>query len=336
MAGGIKGLTKIQLGAEATAGTAVAATALLRGAYAPPDDQRAVTFPAEDIGYISGVDRTYVPYLLGRLELPEREATFEQLPYTFAAGIKNVVTGVADGVGAGKIYAYPMPTTSTNTIKTYTIESGDNQQAEEMEYAFVSEFTLSGQERQALMVKDTWQGRQWSTTNFTGAIAVPSVEEILFQKTKLYIDAVAGTLGTTLISSSLLAMTLSVRTGWTPNFTGDGNLYFTDIEHIAEQTEVLLNVTLRHNATAVSEKAAWRAQTARQLRLQIDGSALTAGTGYSAKALRIDLAGKWERFEPLSERNGMMVSNGIFRARYNSTASLFANLTVVNALASLT
>jgi hypothetical protein len=336
MAGGIKGFTKIQLGAEATAGTAVPATALLRGAYAPADDQRQVTFPAEDIGYLSGVDRTYVPYLLGRLELPEREATFEQLPYTLAAGIKNVTTGVADGVGAGKIYAYPMPTTTANTIKTYTIESGDNQQAEEMEYSFVSEFTLSGQERQALMVKDTWQGRQWSTTSFTEAIAVPSVEEILFQKAKLYIDAVSGTLGTTLVSSSLLAMNLSVRTGWTPNFTGDGNLYFTDIEHIADQMEVLLNVTLRHNATAVSEKAAWRAQTARQLRLQIDGSALTPGTSYSAKALRIDLAGKWERFEPLSERNGMMVSSGIFRARYNATANLFANLTVVNTLASLT
>jgi hypothetical protein len=335
MAGGIKGLSKIQLGAEGTAGTAVPATTVLRAAFAAPDDQRPLTFPAEDIGYLSGVDRSYTPYLLGRIAIPAREATFEQLPYTLAAGIKNVVTGVADGVGAGKIYAYPLPTTAVNTIKTYTLESGDNQQAEELEYGFVSEFTIAGETQGALMVNDTWQGRQWTPASFTAALAAPDTEPILFQKGKLYIDAVAGTLGNTLISSTLLGMTLSVKTGWTPNFTGDGELYFTDIEHVAEQMEVLLNVTFRHNATAVSEKAAWRAQTARQLRLAFTGSALAAGTGFSAKTFRADLAGKWERFEPLGERNGMMTSTGIFRARYNATADLFANLTVVNALASL-
>jgi hypothetical protein len=130
-------------------------------------------------------------------------------------------------------------------------------------------------------------------------------------------------------------MSLAVKTGWVPNFTADGELYYTDLEHVKDQMEVLLNITLRHNAAAVTEIANWRAQTARQLRIQINGSALDQGTSYNSKALRIDLAGKWERFEPIGERNGMMVSNGIFRARYNATANLFANITVVNALASL-
>jgi hypothetical protein len=335
MAGGIKGLSKIQIGAEGTAGTAVPATTVMRSAFAAPDDQRPLTFPTEDIGYLSGVDRSYIPYLAGRLAIPAREATFEQLPYTLAAGIKNVVTGVADGVGGGKIYAYPLPLLSANTISTYTIESGDNQQAEEMEYSFVSEFTIAGETQGALMINDTWQGRQWTPAAFTGALSAPDVEPILFQKGKLYIDAVGGTLGNTLISSTLMGMTLSVKTGWVANFTGDGELYFTNIEHVADQMEVLLNITFRHNATAVTEKANWRAQTARQLRLAFTGSALAAGTAYSAKTFLIDLAGKWERFEPLGERNGMMISTGIFRARYNATADLFANLTAVNALASL-
>lgn len=336
MTGGIKGFSKIQLGGEVTPGSAVAATTVLRSSFAGPDDQRVVTFPDEDIGYVSGVDQTYVPYLLGRLAIPERRATFEQLPYTLAAGIKSVVTGVADGAGSGKIYAYPMPfDTYPSLPKTYTLEAGDNQQAEEMEYGFVSEFTLSGEERQPLMISDVWQGRQWSPTTFTAGQTAPAIEEIQFQKGKLFIDAVGGTLGATQVSATFLAMNLAVKTGWIPNFTGDGNLYYTDIEHVRDQMEVLLNITLRHNASAVSEKASWRAQTARKLRLAFEGSALTAGTTYSYKTLRIDLAGKWERFEPISERNGMMVSNGIFRARYDATANLFANLTVVNTLASL-
>lgn len=334
---GIKGFSKVQIGAEATPGTAVPATTILRGAFAAPDDQRQVVFPAENIGYVSGVDRSYIPALGGSITIPEREATFEQLPYTFAAGIKNVVTGVADGVGAGKIYAYPWPTTSANTVKTYTIESGDNQQAEEMEYAFVREFTLTGQPQGALMLTDTWEGRQWTKANFTGALSAPSVEEILFQKGKLYIDAVGGTIGSTQVSSTLLGMTLTGRTGWQSNYTGDGELYFTDIEHTQEAMELLLNITFRHNASAVAEKDNWKAQTARQIRLAFEGSTLaTPGTTYSKKTLHLDMAGKWERFEPLSDRDGMMISTGIFRARYNSTAALFANFTVVNSLVSLT
>jgi len=336
MAGGIKGLSKVQLGGETTPGTAVAATTIMRGAFAAPDDQRSIVFPDEDIGYLSGVDRTYTPYLLGRLEIPEREATFEQLPYTFAAGIKSVTAGVADGVGDGKIYEYPMPTNSYPALpKTYTLESGDNQQAEEMEYGFVSEFVLSGQERQAMTIRDVWQGRQWSPAAFTAGQSAPDTEPILFQKAKLYIDAVDGTLGNTLVSSSLLAMTCSVKTGWIPNFTGDGELYFTDIEHVRDQMEVLLNITLRHNVTAVNEKAAWRNEVPRQIRLAVNGSAFDAGTSYSNKTLLIDLAGKWERFEPLAERNGMMVSAGVFRARYNAVANMFARFTVVNTLVSL-
>lgn len=337
MAGGIKGFSKIQLGAEGTPGTAVPATTVLRSSFAGPDDQRPVTFPDEDLGYVSGVDQTYVPYLLGRLAIPERRATFEQLPYTLAAGVKSVVTGVADGAGSGKIYAYPMPYDAYPSLpKTYTLEAGDNQQAEELEYGFVSEFTLSGEERQPLMISDVWQGRQWTPTAFTAGQTAPTIEEILFQKGKLYIDAVSGTLGATQMTASFLAMNLAVKTGWVPNFTGDGNLYYTDIEHTREGMEVLLNLTIRHNANSVAERAAWRAQTARKLRLAFEGSALSAGTTYSYKTFRIDLAGKWERFEPISERNGMMVSNGIFRARYDATANLFANFTVVNTLASLT
>lgn len=337
MAGGIKGLSKVQIGAEGTAGTAVAATAILRSAFAAPDDQRSLVFPAEDIGYASGNDRTYTPYLLGRLDIPEREATFEQLPYTLAAGIKSVVAGAADGVGSGKIYAYPLPTnTYPAAPKTYTLESGDNQQAEEMEHSFVSEFVLSGQERQAMMIKDTWQGRQWTTANFTAGLTAPTVEPILFQKAKLFIDAEGGTLGATQVSASLLALTASIKTGWIPNFTGDGELYFTDAEFVRDQMEVLINITFRHNASSVAEKANWRNEVARQLRIAVEGSTLvTPGTAYSKKTLLIDAAGKWERFEPLGERNGMMISNGIFRARYNAAANLFASLTVVNALAAL-
>lgn len=333
---GVDGFRKMQLGAESTAGTAVAATAIWRGKAGMPDDRRVVAFPEEDISLISGDSRTYTPQYDAGIAFPETEMSFEQ-PYILEAGIKAVGTGVADGAGAGKIYTYPLPTdaASLNTLKTYTIESGDNQQAEEMEYAFVEDFKISGKPGEAVKWSANWRGRQWTTTTFTGALSLPTVETILASKGLLYIDAVGGTLGGTQVSASLLGMELNVKTGWRPVFTGDGSLYFNTIECVRELLEVTLQLTFRHNASAVSEKANWRAETARKLRLQYNGSAITAGTAYSTKALRIDLAGKWDKFEALGNEGGIHTSTGVFRARKDTTASLFANIIVVNTLSTI-
>ena len=128
---GIKPLRKIQMGKETTSGTAVAATALWRG-KGTMEDQREVVFVEEDVGYISGLDRTNTPKYLAAIEFEEIPATFEQLPYILAAGVKNVITGATDGAGTDKIYTYTFPTTSKNTITTFTIEGGDDQEEEEI------------------------------------------------------------------------------------------------------------------------------------------------------------------------------------------------------------
>jgi len=56
------------------------------------------------------------------------------------------------------IYTYDCPRQRAY-IKTYTIEGGDNQQAEEMEYSFVNTFTLEGN-RRGWMISSEWFGRQ--------------------------------------------------------------------------------------------------------------------------------------------------------------------------------
>ncbi len=330
---GIKALRRIQLGRETTAGTAVAATTLWRG-LGTLEDQREVVFPAEDVGYISGVDRSYTPKLAGALAMDSVEATFEQLLHIFEAGIKAVGTPANDTGGSGKIYTYTFPTTSLNTIKTYTLEGGDNEGAERMEYSFVSEFTLEGEAGQALMVNATWSGRQITPNAFTGAITIPTVEDILFSKAKLYIDPVSGTMGTTQKTQTFLKMGLSVSTGWIPVWTADGlGTYFTFAKMTAP--EITLDVTFEHDSTSIAEKAAWRAETARQLRIDIPGSNLTTAGTFTTKLLRIDLVGKWQRFEKIDERDGNDIVTGQFRARYNATAAKFAEIKVVNELASV-
>jgi len=132
---GIKALRSIRLGKETTAGTAVAATTYWRG-EGTIEDQREVVFPNEDVGYLSGVDRSYIPKKLAAIAFDSTPATFEQLPIILQAGVKTVAAATDTG-GSGKVYAFTFPTTAANLFSKYTIEGGDDSGGEEMQYSFV-------------------------------------------------------------------------------------------------------------------------------------------------------------------------------------------------------
>jgi hypothetical protein len=262
-------------------------------------------------------------------------ATFEQFPHLLEMGIKTV-TGTQDGgTGSGYIYAYALPTTAANVIKTYTIEGGDNQEAEVMEYCHVTDFTLTGDERQSWMMGANITGRQVVVQAFTAAIAVPDVEEMLFQKTKIYIDtASSGSFGGTLKSNTLLAAQLTVKTGMTAKFTADGNLYFSFVQTLVP--EIRLRCTFEHDAISAAQKVLWRSETPQLIRLEITGSTFaTPGTTYATKTCLIDLAGTWESFKKIGDRNGNDIMEGELLARYDSAGAKFGGITVVNALTTL-
>lgn len=168
-------------------------------------------------------------------------------------------------------------------------------------------------------------------------IALPTVEEILGSKTYLYINAAGGTLGQTAKSATLLAAKLTIDSGRVPSWAGSTNLKFTGLNLDREKLSVKLDLTCEFDGTATDEKAAWRAQTGRLIRLKVLGNAVAdPGDNYTTKALVIDLAGKWEKFAVIDQQDGNDIITGTFRAEYSSGDSLFAKVTVVNELASLT
>jgi hypothetical protein len=265
-------------------------------------------------------------------------ATFQQLPYVFAAGIENVVSGVQDGAGSDYVYTYDFPVTSASTIKSYTLEGGNALQEYQMLYSFVRSLKLTGAPGEALMMESTWNGRQIATGTKTASVAVPTVEEILFSSGKLYIDAVTGTLGTTQVSSAFYGMDLSIDTGWFPLFTADGNIYFTADNFNRDNLNVNLGLTFQFTSDAVSQLANWRSRTPQQIRILFEGSAFTtAGTTYSKHSLILNLAGYWDRFESLTEADGNDIITGNFKVAYNASADVsFGQIVVVNQLSALT
>lgn len=317
---GIRQLRQIQLGRETTAGTATTSTTRWRGLGALQDN-REVTFPEEFIGVIGGGDRSYIAKVEGSMAMDDTDATFEQLPHLLMASIGATTSvGTADGTGSGYVYTYTIAHSTAPTIQTYTIYAGDNQQAEVMEYSFVNSFSLKGNAGEAVMMGAEWTGRQVTTSTFKSGVAVPTVETILAGKGSLALDAASGTYGGGPLTATLIAFEVNVADVVMPKYTMDGGLTFNF--HYAGNREITGSLTFEHNASATTEKEAFRNQTPRLLRLLFAGSALTTATvTHATKKLIIDLPIKYESFDSLDDVDGNSIIKANFVSRYNATVA---------------
>jgi hypothetical protein len=154
----------------------------------------------------------------------------------------------------------------------------------------------------------------------------------------LYIDGSTSSsdIGTTQVSQTLFNADLSHTTGWRGYRSADGRTDFSFIKRTKD--ELTLSLTFEHNSSAVTEKAAWRNQTERAVRLTFTGNALSttdSGGTYDTKTLILDLWGKWESFEALSDNDGNDQVTGLFRVGYSPDAQFKARYILVNELATM-
>jgi hypothetical protein len=336
MAQGIKSLRKVQIGQEVSAGGSTDIASTIWRGMGTLVDSRETTFPEEDIGILGGTTRSYVAKAGGEIGL-EGDATFEQLPYILNAGVYK--TTPTTDTGSGYIYTWTVQNASTDPIastdlQTLVIEGGDNNEAEVMRFGFVSEFNISGTAGEAATVNATVVGREIAGGyTYTAGLSIPTVESILFSKAKVYIDDSTGTIGATQVSNTLLTADLSMTTGWQSVMTADGRIDFAFVKRVTD--EIKLQMTYEHNATATTEKATWRNQTERAIRILVEGAALASSGVYTLKTFIIDLWGKYESFDTLGDQDGNDTVVASFRAAYSPAAANKARFTIVNELSAL-
>lgn len=331
---GVDASQQMQLGREGTAGTPVACTDVLRAPFAGLGPGDEIVQPEENIGFASPVLRPYTSHRMTNFEQAETVATYEQLLHLLEAGVKTV-TGVQDGTGSDYIWTYPMPTNALNNIKTYTIKAGDGQQARIASYCIVQEFNLAGSAREAVNMSGTWFGQQLGNTTFDSP-SILSVDPILFQNMKFYLDDSGGTVGTTQVINTLLGFNLTVSTGWVMQHTGDGSLDFSFAKLVKENVEVTLELTVEHNATMVAEQSKSESNAIRLARLEATGPAVaTPGTTYSNKTFIFDMAGFWQPFPALETQDGDSVYNITLSGGYSTADALFAEFVLVNELSAV-
>lgn len=323
-------LGKIQIGREATPGTAVAATKILAGASAMPSDERTRKIFEPQVGVLSPEEIIYDTFVLAKLAMPQRPLNFQQLPYTLDAGIKTVSP---TGVGPYG-WTYPLNAGATpNAIKTYTIEAGnvavptDNYK---MEYSVVEEFALSAKAGEEWMISDNWFGRQLTQATMTPALAIPTgLEVATLARTKLFIDAVGGTVGTTQKNGVLMETSMKVKTGLVYIPVGDGNLFFAAIKNVKPEVTFTMAWEVEDGSLVAAERAFYRSNTRRLFKWQIEGAVPA-----NAKA-EITWAGRYDKFGDYQNSNGNTTIVVEGHADYDSAAALLWQAIVTNQVASL-
>lgn len=330
---GRKSLRLIQLGRESVAGTEVNATDKWRG-QGTILDNRTIERVTEDIGIIGGTTRTNQPMKGGTINMLQSPATFEQFLHVLEASVKTA-TPAQDGAGTDYIYTYACPVGSGNTIKTYTIEGGDDAGEEQMLYGFVNNWTLDGGGRARWNLSANWQGRSVEPGTFTSLSTLTAVNSMNFGMSSLFVDAIGGTIGTTVKANTLRKATVTYTSGIEAKDTADGRLDFS----FAQGTDYKLEgkMEFEHDSVAVAEKVKWRAETAFLARIKIVGTVAfaTPGTTYSVPTTLINLPCKWMNFEKIGEANGNDIVQGSFFSAYDTTAAVAPSFVNVVELAAV-
>ncbi len=294
MGGGVETMRKFQFGFETTSGMAVAATTVMRGWGLSHFDPGIVRerFESEDGLLITTAGAWHDVSKITNLPVDEHPATFEQLKYWFACGIEGTTTGTRDGTeGSGYIYQDDLSTDTLQAPRTGTIEGGDNQRQDEMEYAFVEEMHLGGAKGGSVQISGVWRGRQATDASFTGALVIQSdLSVINFGDFIPYVDTAGGTIGTTSKPASLLGFDIDIVTGHQPIYSANGELFFEEID--LTSPKVTGKFVWRHDSIGEAElTSAKTAGTVRLVRLDCEGPALTtAGAAYTYKTARLDMA----------------------------------------------
>lgn len=297
----------IQLGRQSSLSAVAAATTATtkwrgEGITDIVDARKRVRVP-ENIGLMGNTDRLYDASSLGKLAMSKTPFTFEQGPHILEAAIKAATPGASTAY----LRTYDLPQANTpNTPKPYSIEAGNaviGGDAHVMPGSYVEDFELSGEagpDGTAWMISANWFGQAKTLQAFTGALSAPTVEEAIFNKTKLYVDATGGTIGTTLKSNVLVKANIKVKTGIMAVPTADGVLFFTAVKSVVPDDQVRFELTYELEDVAglvIAERAFYVSKVARLIRLDCPGSS-------ADKNLQVNMAVQYDEFSTYENTNG--------------------------------
>jgi len=267
---GLKALRKIQIGEEAQKGTAVPTTAALAGVLTMKSSPT-IHRPIEERGQLAEFSRSVKVANLAELTF-EGDATFEQILYLLHMGVLGNSAPV--GAGDAKYWTFTPSMAAAGVFDSFTIEYGDDIEQWETEFCLASEIEISGAMNEPMKMRGNIFGRKMTVCAFTNVGNPPTVEDILTQKARLYIDTETGKIGATEKASQLITFTYTIKTGLTPKRYADGSIDFSTYNETFKGVD--LKMTFAFNANAEVERLLFDGETKRLIRIEATGGVAQA------------------------------------------------------------
>jgi hypothetical protein len=324
---GVRALRVLQVGKETVLGTSVPATAVMGGIT---DFTGKPVITNSQRRYLRG---DYAPFhsvvqtdSRGQLNIMGDFAC-EDFPILMNSSIKGAVTGSMSDTSA-YTYAFPFPMTASPAIETRTWEWSDTQQEYEMTSGMVESFVLTG-DANSDVVKYTAKliGLNVIKSTLTGALTGRAMTIMPASNMQLYIDALGGTIGTTVKASTLISWTFTYNTGLHLKKFASGGISPTLFGYGVPSAT--LQVIAEFNSVAVAEIDAHIAGTGRLYKLI--GTNGLAGAVAALNTLDIQVAGDIITMNDLwGDLNGNTTMDITISNRYDAGA--FANWGKLNVI----
>lgn len=364
---GRKSLQKIQIGLEATNGTKVLATKIMRVPGGVLSDDRQVTMVDEMVGIINGTDRSYISAAQSSISIDNSPLTPQQFPLLMAAalgfdtftGRTTPVSGEPEGTGTAYRYTTTFPTTTAPADNnSYTIEAGDDFEQEYTTYGKCTSIGVSGSSGGPVTMQGSFMGRDVKrlSAGFSAA-TVDTVEDLIFARSKLRLKYPADVAFTD-VDATFLGFDIGLECTWVPKFTGEGTDNTVPTWEFALWTNYSLSgsFTIEHNnwASGASSpeglKYIWRNQLTLIAQIDIIGSVVltttgstltdtplfpTGTAGQTYTGVRFEMPIKIQQVSPLSDNDGNDIVSVSWVGRYNSVYGGTGYTATINALAAV-
>lgn len=294
---GAYGLRKIQVGAESTKGTAVTAGVILTGLDGQLEDTSDLQMRPKEYqtGLLPGSNQGTPVFVTDLAELSfSGDFTYENAPYLLSAGWGYVAPTTAS---SGTTWVFPAPTTAINTVKTQTLQTGDNSEQLKAAYGLIPELSIKGSTNDVVKVSGKYTARSVTaaSSGFDSAAALAATT-MPVNSWKIYSDAATGTVGTTALSATVREFEIKAKSNFHLKQFADGVLYPTSDGQGVPDVEV--DFVLEYNSSAIAIRNQFKNKTQRRIRLQ-SASTITAANSFYA-----DISGYWSNPKKIGEKDG--------------------------------
>lgn len=317
----------VQIGAEATPGTSVAANRKLLGLGIEPSPQIEMdSFKPMGSKFVTVIQpgKDWVTANLTGVPL------YSELQYPLCSALLNV-TPVAGPVPS-QTWTFTPTTSASDTPKTYTVEHGDGRGGK-FTYGLVNEFAINIARNGSAKLDGSMIGRQYTDNiTFTASPTSQSVQPLFPSQVSAYADDTSAGLGTTKLTRALTA-NWRISDRWGPVWTLDAaNASW--VAHVETDPTCELEMLLEADAQGMGFLTNARAGSTKFIRVEAIGTLITGSTFHR---LRIDVAGKLSEWGDFSDEDGVYAVTLTFAAAHESGwgTGKAMELSLINSVATL-